>query len=240
VSAYPPPSSKKRRTMKKTIQKTRNKYTAKKWIINPSMGLTAPRSTPMSRRVRTTLTYFEKRIGCNPGVAGIAADQVFSLNSLFDPYVTGVGHQPAGFDEMMNLFRYYVVVGARAHITFQNTDSTNEALVVSSVSTTSTPLTELQNVVENGRCNYQLLSKAGDSRSITDMRLAVSIPAEMGPKDPIDNPDLWGTSSASPISQLFLHCTAQPNSTADSGIVGLTVVIQYDVVFFEPNTVASS
>lgn len=40
----------------------------------------------------------------------------FSANGLYDPDLTGVGHQPRGFDQMMTLFDRYVVTGVRVEM----------------------------------------------------------------------------------------------------------------------------
>lgn len=210
----------------------------KKWKADPSLGLSLPFSNPISRRMRTKLTYFQ-RTSLNPGVGGIAADAVFRLNSLYDPDLTGVGHQPAGFDQIMALYKYYAVVGADAHISFQNTDTTHDSICVASVQNTNAAVTDVQPVIENGRCNYQWLGVRFSGRDITDMKLSVNVGAEVG-GNVLDNQDLWGTVGSDPTNQLYLHCSCQPNSANDASVVGLIVVITYDVYFFEPNTVASS
>lgn len=44
------------------------------------------------------------------GAAGVAGtENAFSLNSLYDPDITGVGHQPYGYDQMASLYSNYVV-----------------------------------------------------------------------------------------------------------------------------------
>ncbi len=42
---------------------------------------------------------------------GAVAGQVYSINSLFDPDTTGVGHQPLGYDQWSNLYGKYEVLG---------------------------------------------------------------------------------------------------------------------------------
>lgn len=45
--------------------------------------------------------------------------QTFRANSIFDPDQTGLGHQPAGYDELANFYRYYRVVGLKYNIKFK-------------------------------------------------------------------------------------------------------------------------
>jgi len=241
VYAYQRRTLAKRRRSKgrTTIGKSRSKYTMSKWKASPSLGYSAPRSTPIATRMRTKLTYFQKG-SLDPAAGGIAADQVFRLNSLYDVDLTGVGHQPAGFDELMNLYKYYAVVGADCHISFQNTDTSNDSLCVANVSNFNTATTDVQPIIENGRCNFQWLGIRGSSRDCTDMKLAVSIPVETGTKDVLDNQDLWGTSTTDPTNQLYLHVTCQPNSANNAGVVGYVAILTFDVMFFEPKIVASS
>lgn len=229
--------SKATASKKKKVAKT---YGKTNWMVGNSFGLSLPSNSPLPKKLKSRLTYCEKGVSVNPGAGGIAGDYVFSLNNLYDPNVTGTGHQPLGFDQLAALYRYFVVTKARAFITFYNVDTSNEALCVASVSTSSTSITDITNAIENGRSSYQMVSKAGDSRAIVDMKLAVDIGRELGPKDPIDNPQLWGTSAGGPTTGLFLHTSAAPNSTNDSSLTGISVVIEYDAIFFEPLTVASS
>jgi len=44
----------------------------------------------------------------NPGIVAYS-DQVFRLNSVFDPDFSGVGHQPRGFDQWSQVYNQYRV-----------------------------------------------------------------------------------------------------------------------------------
>lgn len=44
------------------------------------------------------------------------AQAIFSLNGLYDPNISGGGHQPLGFDQMMGLYNKYCVLGAKVSI----------------------------------------------------------------------------------------------------------------------------
>lgn len=216
-----------------------NPYRMSRWRATPNIGLSLPLNAPVSRILKTKLVYFE-RASLDPGLGGIAADYVWRLNSLYDPNLTGTGHQPAGFDQLMALYKYYAVVAAHAHVTFQSADPDNESLVMCHVNTLSTALTDCQAAIENGRTNFQVIGKEGSSRDITEMILSVSIPQETSSRDVLDNQELWGTQSTDPTNIVYLHTTAQPNSSNNASVIGLYVAITYTAYFFEPRTVASS
>lgn len=60
----------------------------------------------MPETLNTTLTYSDSgRISS----ALTEAIQVWRLNSLYDPDLTGVGHQPMGFDQIMGIYQYFRV-----------------------------------------------------------------------------------------------------------------------------------
>ncbi len=53
----------------------------------------------------------------NPGVAGIAF-HVFRANSIFDPDLTGGGHQPMNHDQLTVAYDHYTVYGSKITATF--------------------------------------------------------------------------------------------------------------------------
>lgn len=72
-------------------------------------------------------TYFCKHVYCDTftltsstgGVFG--TEQVFRLNSLFDPDFTGVGHQPYGRDTLAALYNQYKVLGTLVEVRWTDT-----------------------------------------------------------------------------------------------------------------------
>jgi len=50
-------------------------------------------------------------------VPTFGTEQKFSLNSLYDPDITGSGHQPYGYDQLAALYKLYRVEGVRISIT---------------------------------------------------------------------------------------------------------------------------
>lgn len=67
---------------------------------------------PKSQKVE--LTYCEELTV--PNRQASTTPFIFRLNSCYDPNYTGVGHQPRGFDQWMNIYNNYTVIGARVKV----------------------------------------------------------------------------------------------------------------------------
>lgn len=59
-----------------------------------------------------TLRYSDIKL-YSPLGAGAAQGNIYSINDLRDPDVTGAGHQPMGFDQYMSQFRHFMVYAAK-------------------------------------------------------------------------------------------------------------------------------
>lgn len=49
---------------------------------------------------------------------GAVGGQTFAANGLFDPDISGVGHQPMYFDDYARIYDQYVVIGSKISVTF--------------------------------------------------------------------------------------------------------------------------
>ncbi len=71
------------------------------------------------------LRYVEV-ISMNAGAGGTTS-HTFSANGMFDPNITGVGHQPIGFDQYMKAYQHYSVV--KSNITVKPVNNAAAAVV---------------------------------------------------------------------------------------------------------------
>lgn len=85
-----------------------------------SLWARVPRN-PFPDRTLTKLKYVD-RISLAAG-GSAPANHYFRCNSLFDPDLTGVGHQPLGFDEYAKLYSHYVVHSAFIEVIFTGPDN---------------------------------------------------------------------------------------------------------------------
>lgn len=135
-----PPLAKTRRTPTRTTAK-RSRSTA---ISNPrsrpaTMKLVRPvylgRQT-MPDRLVNKLRYSDQfGISISSGVGF----HVFSANGLFDVDITGVGHQPLVFDQMMGLYDHYTVINSKLKLSLMNGTSSVGLATVALNDDSSTP-----------------------------------------------------------------------------------------------------
>lgn len=74
---------------------------------------------PRTKMVR--LRYVQQiRLNATPTAPAVVA---FRANSLYDPYVSGVGHQPANFDRLSAIYQNFTVLGSRIRCTNINPET---------------------------------------------------------------------------------------------------------------------
>lgn len=169
-------------------------------------------------------------------------------NGLYDPYVTGTGHQPLYFDQLMGMYNHYVVQGSRAtfhlmpNITTgvdqQTTGGLNTLLrgcVWINDDSTITPAS-LDNMLELHGSEGQFFSfAANDSKKVSMNWSARNM---FGPA-PLANSNLRGSAASDPSEQALFAYTVQAPSVKVADFF-LTVEIEYVAVFFELKDIASS
>lgn len=212
-------------------------------VINPQARMSLLKGVNHASRpqwTRAELIYCESPVSLNPGAAGSAATYVFSANGVYDPNVTGAGHQPAGFDQYMALYNEYVVLGARCVVRFQNSDGSNAQIVGLAVVDNPTTSTDYRVYIENGWCKQSFIEANGSGDAFRTLVMDVSI--DKFGKQNIYNDDVYaGTSSGNPAQQVYFHLFVTPvDQTADAGVVFASAEIRYDVVFRLPSKNALS
>lgn len=202
----------------------------------PTTGLSV--GAPIPDRMVTKLSYYQ--VITLTGGAGIQ-DQVFSLNCLYDPDISGGGHQPRGFDQWASFYARYRVVAVSARVTGNaNQDSTwnmpyNYGLIPS-VSTSRFVTSDIP--FEMPRSKYQ---------ATTNMAAPVDIRGTYYPwqiigvtKERYMSDDIYASlTSACPAAPVGLHVYAEPLQ-ATTATVSLSVKLTYTVVFDQRVTIGSS
>lgn len=198
-----------------------------------------PKSFPLGKSHLYRGRYCEFNLQLNPTVGGIPDTYVFSLNGLYDPNITGTGHQPIGFDQLMLMFNHYTVLSTVAKVQFNNTDTSNAVTAALSIKDTSSVVTTLSRIIENGRCVYKVLGPETNGSSTKNLTITCSMKKFFG-KTVYTEHDFRGDASNNPPEQAYLHISVAPRTTSDQDAVWCTVQLDYIALFHEPKLLTSS
>lgn len=187
---------------------------------------------------RSTLRY-ATNIQLNPGLGDVPATWTFAANGLFDPDITGVGHQPLGFDQMMTFFHNYTVLNCRIRVNIHNADVNYPQIWGIAADGDSAPPTSAQQYIEQGEMVYSMTSPLGDGQTVGELSKMVSIKGFSG-KDPRNDMDWSGDSTSNPNDIVYLHVFTSTIQSVDGAAQTLQVLLEYDTLFSEPKTVPQS
>lgn len=193
---------------------------------------------PFPRTTVRKLKYVDS-IKLDSGLGAQLVSWAFSCNGLYDPDITGTGHQPYGFDQLMALYNHYEVLSSRIRIRCADANNTNAIIMLSRVDA-------------NG--NF-LLADAKLTMEQPDVVSKVWNPAEahvvtIGQKwsqakyfgkRKRGADTLCGTEGTNPAEQsYFIFGTASVDPLANAGNMNFVVEIEYMARFFEPKELTSS
>lgn len=195
---------------------------------------------PLGRMQKMVHKYSEKSIVLDPGLGGTLATHVFSANGLYDPDITGVGHQVIGFDEITNFFDHYTTLWAKIDVAFDNTETTRGQMVGIFLKDTSTPYNGFTNAVENGQGKWAYCDEADTGNGVRRISLCVDVGKFLGRPNPLNEDDLRGNSGSNPTEQAYFHLCAEPRTATDTQSVICFVDITYIAAWTEPTTLAQS
>lgn len=183
----------------------------------------------------TKLTHkYVEILQLNPGAAGIPATYVFSANGLFDPNITGIGHQPRGFDQIKVLFDHYYVTKSTIKVTFMSGGSQGGSAICGiQLKDDNVAGANMCQEMENRNCCYGGLPWTS---SVLTKQLTFNSKSFFDIKDR----QLYGDQTTNPADQAYFIIFAQPTHGADIGAIDVFVEISYETTWSEPNDVAAS
>lgn len=184
------------------------------------------------KRVVITLKYAGYRDLTS--TSGLHNTYRYSCNGLYDPDITGAGHQPLYFDTLMAIYNHYTVIGSK--------------IVVKAVpkSATQGPGAFAVFVNDSATSTMQQVGNVFEQSSGTDTKLIA--PGQSGPLyvvktwsakqtfggSILGNDDLQGGVSSNPVEQSYYDIVFQDLTTSPTtATIQLFVELQYTVVFDE-------
>jgi hypothetical protein len=176
----------------------------------------------------------------NPGIGGTPATHIFSANGIYDPDITAIGHQPIGFDQWMNFYDHYTVVGAKINVNFTN-HNTGDSYVCGVHLDDDVTVIGNANSLREQKSNYTYLNRAGESSSMRQLSQKCSVKKYLGKSNLVDSDECKGTTSANPAEQVYFHVWCAPlDGTSDEGDLRCNVQIDYLVLLTEPKNLSES
>lgn len=170
--------------------------------------------------------------------SGIPAAYLFATNGLFDPDVTGVGHQPMGFDQIMLSYNHYCVFNSRIVATFKNT-SANSPTVAIRLDANNSALTDITQIIEYGALQMEPLEAKNSYGANITLSSSVNIRKIQGSRFIQDDPDLRGGLSSNPVELTYFHIMLW-DATSATSTCAVDIQMEFDALFAEPRDLSTS
>lgn len=190
---------------------------------------------PLPNKLKGLMRYYNTGTTLNPGAGGAAAAYVFRANSLWDTDLTGIGHQPRGFDQLMSLYEEFCVIKAYIKVTFSSSSTTaNRYRVGIAVKNSSIVSTDIRDYVEQGNQVSRILPAGAISGQTVTLKLSVNPNRFLGVSKPLSDQTVHGTASGNPQDAVYFHVFAADEGSADPPIINFTAEIHFVAMFIEP------
>lgn len=230
--------STKKRSKSKTYKKAkkyRTTYRVPVKRFTPDLGRIGPGGNQMLCRLK----YVDEGT-LNPGVAGLPVFKVY-CNSLYDPDNSGIGYQPASFDQLMALYEGFVVYGMSYRIEIINPDSGTTVVGVSISDTSYSGEADFRVCISQGQTDWKL-TRAGGTGERAVFTGYVNCAAVHGvtKSQMLGDAQYEGTAAANPPDMAFLNLWAAGLNTTDTGAVGYLTEITYYAQFKGSKKIALS
>lgn len=168
----------------------------------------------------------------NPAT-GLANNYTFRANGIYDPNVTGSGHQPRTFDEHMLIYSKWVVLGSKITYRISTLDNTTyDVALTAQVASVPHTSNDIIQILEQRKTNTKIFhGDGGNSCTLTSYYSA----KKWSSGRVTSNQDLEGTSGADPTTTHYFNLQCQNmNSSTDIGTVDVLATIEYIVQFSNP------
>jgi len=189
------------------------------------------------------LRYHEEELTFT-STSGVPGGYVYSANGMFDPNITGTGHQPLGFDQMMLLYEQYTVIKSKITVELLNSNTTALSRCAVYLSPDATILSDPNRAIENGLIVTKLLFPNVTFMSAKQFNLDCNVPSYFGRRGPmatiVNDPELFGTAAANPVEQVYFVTSAWDPFGTNTLSYFLNVTIEYDAIFWEPRKLTES
>lgn len=228
--------------VKRVFKSKRKVGSRRRRIIRASRRTTTLKNRtlqPFSQRYICKMKYAEVRQVSGP-IGGGLVQYNWNLNSIFDPNLSGIGHQPYGHDTMSDIYNRYRVFRVDYAISAYNTDGSINYSVVAALPANEAvgTLNGITELMESPRAKY--ITQAPNA-SLKVLRGSVNLPSLAGrTKAQYMADDRYqATFGASPAEQLVLNVMAGTiagtggNGGSATNTMNLSISLVYHVECFD-------
>ncbi len=200
----------------------------------------------LPRMMRKQLRYAET-FSLTTGTAGVIGTvQTMTLNNLYDPNQSGVGHQPYGFDQLTPFYGYYVVHNCRWRLLATTIGNTSEVCVAYQIYPAVSGVTiagiSVDAATEKSAVTTFNVGPSGNDRSRM-VSGTVAMPKVFGISPPQykDNLDQYGAAvTTGPTVGAYIEVGIGSYSGSAGVSLSIQIVLDFDAEFYSPKTLPQS
>lgn len=197
-----------------------------------------PKWDPFPVRTVRSLAYGAVYTLTSGAIGIFGTEQAMRLNSLYDPDLTGAGHQPYGFDTLMSLYRNYKVLSTTVSLSVHGAQT--DYVIVGALITPSIDTTVLAG------SSYTVMGEKPAFVALKPSNLAGGPLGKIQRKFTLpqiegiskvqleaDTSVYTGTAATNPQASPQLHLAASSVNGGSSETVMVEVRLLYETVFWE-------
>lgn len=196
-----------------------------------------PNGINLSKTAYQKLRYGELTPLAGPP-AGDATVYNFSANGMFDPNISGGGHQPRIYDQMMTFYDHYAVTKSRITLRLSHDEQQPVSVAILLRDSPSSGTLSVQDILEYPK--RKILQMSPDGGSVRTLSYSCDVGKFLGRKV-MGDPELKGSAGTNPVEQVYFQVAIwKPDASAFAANIIAQVQIDYTSAFFEPKLGGSS
>jgi len=162
------------------------------------------------------------------------AAQVFRANSLFDPDLSGTGHQPNSFDQIAAVYGIYCVTASRATVQVANQQSATALKVVAAYSDQNVGSYTVENLCELKYAKSVTVSETTSGPNVVNINFpTMAMSTLQGQRDLRDDPNNYTLVTTNPVDPTFFIIRVTSTDAVTSSAMGVNVTLWFDCTFKE-------
>lgn len=190
------------------------------------------------KKIIETHRYCEQ-VNLTTGVGGVLSVYNFSCNGMYDPNVSGTGHQPMFFDQVNAIYNQYCVIGSKITVEWTCPGAAINMVygIVINDNTAAPP--SLNAAMEHPSCISRTYPYNAYTNPSTFMTKKFSAKQNFG-RVPVGNSAFTGNGSTNPSEQMYYQLFVDSSAVSTQGTLTAKVTIDYIAVWTERNDIATS